>query len=113
MKKHLIIFMILFLPATAFANFSIRFENTSNEKMIYSLYWIDHPFKSLRPANMATGELRASESRRLSNHYINGQYYVIWRDASDITHEMRIHIQEGVTQITVTPMDWSFGKEGI
>ena len=78
--------------------------------MIYSLYWIDHPFKSLRPANMAAGELSALESRSLSNHYINGHYYVIWRGASDIKHEMLIHIQAGVTQITVTPIDWSFGK---
>ena len=112
MKKFLIVFMTVLLPSVAFANFSIRFENTSNEKMIYSLYWIDHPFKSLRPANMATGELKASESRRLSNHYINGQYYVIWRNATDITHEMLIHIREGVTQITVTPLDWSFGRGG-
>ena len=62
---------------------------------------------------MATGELRALESRSLSNHYINGQYYVIWRDAGDIKHEMLIHIQAGVTQITVTPSDWSFGKGDI
>jgi hypothetical protein len=62
---------------------------------------------------MAAGELRALESRSLSNHYINGQYYVIWRDASDIKHEMLIHIQDGVTKITVTPIDWSFGKGDI
>jgi hypothetical protein len=102
-----------YLPAVAFANFSIKFENTSNEKMIYSLFWIDHPFNSLRPANMAAGELRALESRSLSNHYINGRYYVIWRDTSDIKHEMLIYIQNGVTQITVTPIDWSFGKGDI
>lgn len=113
MKKFLIIFIIVLLPAVAFANFSIKFENTSKEKMIYSLYWIDHPFKSLRPANMAAGELRALESRSLSNHYISGQYYVIWRDASDIKHEMLIYIHDDVTQITVTPIDWRFGKGNI
>ena len=113
MKKFLILFSIVLLPAFAFANFSIKFENTSNEKMIYSLFWIDHPFNSLRPANMAAGELSALESRSLSNHYINGQYYVIWRDASDIKHEMLIYIQDGVTQITVTPIDWSFVKGDI
>ena len=75
--------------------------------------WIDHPFKSLRPANMAAAELRALESRSLSNPYINGQYYVIWRDVSEIKHEILIHIQDGVTQITVTPIDWSFGKGDI
>jgi hypothetical protein len=113
MKKFLIVFIIVLLPAVAFANFSIKFKNTSKEKMIYSLYWIDHPFKSLRPANMVAGELRALESRSLSNHYINGQYYVIWRDTNDIKHEMLIHIQDEVTQITVTPSNWSFGKGDI
>jgi hypothetical protein len=107
MKKFLIIFIIVLLPAVAFANFSIRFENTSEEKMIYSLFWLDHPFNSLRPANMAAGELKALESRSLSNRYINGQYFIVWRDDNEIKHEMLIYIQDDVTQITVTPLSWS------
>jgi hypothetical protein len=113
MKKFLIIFIIVLLPAVAFANFSIKFENTSEEKMIYSLFWIDHPFKSLRPANLAAGELKALESRSLSNHYLSGQYYIIWRDDSEIRHEMLIHIQDDVTSITVTPLSWSSKAEGL
>jgi hypothetical protein len=62
---------------------------------------------------MAAGELRALESRSLSNPYVNGQYYVIWRDVSEIKHEILIHIQDGVTPIAVTPIDWSFGKGDI
>ena len=107
MKKILIIVCIVLLPAVALANFSIKFENTSNEKMIYSLFWIDHPFKSFRPANMAAGELKASESRRLTYHYNSGQYYVVWRDDNEIRHEMSIYIQDDVTHITVTPESWS------
>jgi hypothetical protein len=38
---------------------------------------------------------------------------VIWRDTNDIKHEMLIHIQDEVTQITVTPSNWSFGKGDI
>jgi hypothetical protein len=113
MKKFLIIFIIVLLPAVAFANFSIKFENTSEEKMIYSLFWIDHPFKSLRPANLAAGELKALESRSLSNHYLSGQYYIIWRDDSEVRHEMLIHIQDDVTSITVTPLSWSSKAEGL
>ena len=113
MKRFLIIFIIVLLPAVAFANFSIKFENTSEEKMIYSLYWIDHPFKSLRPANMAAGELKALESRSLSNRYINGQYYIIWRDDKEIRHEMSIYIQDDVTHVTVTPLNWSSKAEGL
>jgi hypothetical protein len=113
MKKFLIIFIIILLPVVAFANFSIKFENTSEEKMIYSLYWIDHPFKSLRPANLAAGELKALESRSLSNHYLSGQYYIIWRDDSEIRHEMLIYIQDDVTSITVTPLSWSSKAEDL
>ena len=113
MKKLLIILIIVFLPAVAFANFSIQFENTSTEKMIYSFFWIDHPFKSLRPANMASGELKALESRRLFNRYISGRYCIVWRDNHEIRHEMFIHIQEGVDQITVTPSSWSTGAEDL
>ena len=113
MKKFLIIFVIVLLPAVAFANFSIKFENTSSEKMIYSLFWIDHPFKSLRPANLAAGELKALESRRLSHHYNSGQYYIVWRDDNEVRHEMLIHIQDDVTHITVTPQDWSSRPEDL
>ena len=111
MKKFLIILVIVLLPAVALANFSIKFENTSSEKMIYSLFWIDHPFKSFRPANMAAGELKASESRRLTYHYNSGQYYVVWRDDNEVRHEMSIYIQDDVTHITVTPLSWSSKDE--
>lgn len=113
MKKFLIIFIIVLLPAVAFANFSIKFENTSSEKMIYSLFWIDHPFKSLRPANLAAGELKALESRRLSYHYNSGQYYIVWRDDNEVRHEMLIHIKDDVTHITVTPQAWSSRPEDL
>ena len=107
MKKIIIILVIVLLPAVAFASFSIKFENTSSEKMIYSLFWVDHPFKSLRPANLAAGELKALESRRLTYHYNSGQYYVVWRDDNEVRHEMSIYIQDDVTHITVTPLSWS------
>ena len=113
MKRILFILIIVLLPAVAFANFSIRFENTSSEKMIYSLFWIDHPFKSLRPANMAAGELKASESRRLSYQYRSGQYYIVWRDDNEVRHEMLIYIQDDVTHITVTPLNWSSKAEDL
>lgn len=113
MKKILFILIIVLLPAVALANFSIKFENTSSEKMIYSLFWIDHPFKSLRPANMAAGELKALESRRLSYQYRSGQYYIVWRDDNEVRHEMSIYIQDDVTHITVTPLSWSSRPEDL
>ena len=110
MKKFLIILVILLVPTLVSANFGIKFENTSGQKMVYIFYWLDHPFKSVYPANMAAGELESLQSRNLSNRYVNGKYYVIWRDSNETIHEMMMNIEEGITQITVTPTDWSFEK---
>jgi hypothetical protein len=103
MKKLLIILTIVLLPSLAFASFSIKFENTFNKKMIYLLYWIDHPYKWPRPFNMAGGELQAFESRDLTFNYKAGKYYVIWRDESKWRHKMLIDIEEDVNLITITP----------
>ena len=113
MKKLLIVLIILLVPALASASFGIKFENTSGHKMVYIFYWLDHPFESMQPANMAAGELGAQQSRDLSNRYVNGKYYVIWRDRDESVHEMMMDIKEGITQITVTPDNWSFEKGGL
>ena len=111
MKKLSIILAIVFLPSVALANFSIEFENTSDEKMIYIFYWLDHPFKSFRPASMAGGELKALQSRKLINNYESGKYCVIWKDYhGEWKKEIFINIQSDVSHITVTPQDWRFEK---
>lgn len=103
MKRSLIILMIVLMPSLAFGSFSITFENTFNKKMIYLLYWIDHPYNWPGPFNMAGGELEASESRGLTFNYKAGKYFVIWRDNDEWRHKMSIDIKEGVNLITVTP----------
>ena len=113
MKKLLVLLIMLLLPALASADFGIKFENTSGQKMVYIFYWLDHPFESMNPANMAAGELGALQSRILSNRYVNGKYYVIWRDSDEFIHEMMMDVEEGITEITVTPHDWSFEKRNL
>ena len=61
---------------------------------------------------MAAGELGALQSRDLSNRYVNGKYYVIWRDSDESIHEMMMDVEEGITEITVTPKDWRYEKGG-
>ena len=112
MKKLIIIIAVVLIPALSLASFSITFENDSDNKMVYIFYWLDHPFKSFRPANMAAGELQAHKSRGLSNQYKSGKYCVIWRDNDEQMHEMLIDIQENVTRIKVTPQQWIFEKDG-
>ena len=96
MKKLLFVIAVVLMPALASANFSITFENTSDNKMVYLFYWLDHPFKSFRPANMAAGELGAHKSRGLSSHYKSGKYCVIWKDNDEQMHEMLLDIQDDV-----------------
>jgi len=113
MKKLLIIIVIVLMPALAFASFSITFENTYDKKVVYLFYWLDHPFKSSRVANMAAGELGAHKSRDLSSHYKSGKYYVIWRDTEEQLHGMMLDITDDVSRITVTPKGWtSEGSKG-
>ena len=112
MKKIVIVIGFVLMPAMALAHFSITFENTSDNKIVYIFYWLDHPFKSFRPANMAAGELQAHKSRGLSSQYKSGKYFVIWRDNDEQTHEMLLDIQDNVTRIKVTPQEWILEKDG-
>jgi hypothetical protein len=113
MKKAVIFFAIVLMPALASANFSITFENTTDDKLVYLFYWLDHPFKTLRPANMAAGELQARKSRGLSSRYKSGKYCVIWRDNDEQMHEILLDVRDDVTRIKVTPQEWLFEKDGI
>jgi hypothetical protein len=110
-KKIFIILMLLFIPNVIYANFGVEFKNDKDKKMIYIFYWLDHPFESMHPANMAAGELGAFQSRKLSNKYIPGKYYVIWRDTSETIHEMLIDIEQNVSYITITTENWIFEKD--
>ena len=102
---------VLFLPSVVLANFSIEFENTSAEKMIYLFYWLDHPFKSFRPATMAGGELEGLQSRKLINSYESGKYCVIWKNnLGEWEQKIFIDVRGDVSHITVTPQDWRYEK---
>jgi hypothetical protein len=111
MKKLILIAVITLIPTMAFANFTITFENTHDKKLIYFFYWVDHPFESNRPANLATGELDVSKSRRLSSEYVNGKYVVVWTHGSEPLNEMYIDIQDGITRIKITPRVYVFEKD--
>jgi hypothetical protein len=102
MKKMAIILCCLLIPSAVMAEFSIRFENTLDEKMTYMLYWIDNPFELEKPFNMAGGELGALESREISP-FSAGSYLVTWCGDGNRTKEVNLQVGEGVTFVTVTP----------
>lgn len=103
MKKLPIIIAIILLPSIAFATFSIQFDNTTNKKMFYLLYWIDHTYDWPNPFNLAGGELAAREKIDLEVSYKNGRYFVIWSDESDWQNKVMMNVNPGVTSVKVTP----------
>ena len=103
MKKLLIILTIILLPSFAFATFSIQFDNTTDRKVFYALYWIDHTYDWPHPFNLAGGELDARETIDLNVGYQNGQYFVIWTDRDHWQNRVMMHVNAGITSVKVTP----------
>jgi len=103
MKKMLIILAIILLPSLSLASFSVKFQNTFGKKMFYFFYWIDHPFGWSAPANMAGGELEASEVLHLDSSFKQGKYRVVWRDKGTWKNEMSIKVEPDVSSITISP----------
>ena len=103
MKKLIVILTIVLLPSLSFASFTVRLENNFDRKMFYFLYWIDHPYGWRTPANIAGGELAASESTQLGVKYESGKYRVIWKDKDQWQNEMLISVKKDVTAITIRP----------
>ena len=110
MKKLPIIVAIILLPSIAFATFSIQFDNTTNKKMFYLLYWIDHTYDWPQPFNLAGGELEASETVDLKANYQNGKYYVIWSDDADWQNKVLMNVNDDVKSVIVTPIKSSMKK---
>ena len=103
MRKLIMITAIVLLPSLALASFTVRLENNFDRRMLYFLYWIDHPYGWRAPANMAGGELEASETTQLGGPFQQGKYRIVWKDKDQWKNEMLIHIKKDVTRITVSP----------
>jgi hypothetical protein len=93
MKKIFIVTAIILLPSVAFATFSIQFDNTTNKKVFYALYWVD-----------------AKETIDLNVHYKNGQYFVIWSDRDQWQNKVMMNVNTGITSVKVTPIESKMQK---
>ena len=110
MKKILVIFAIILMPAIAFASFSIQLDNNTGKKMFYLLYWVDHIYDWPHPFNLAGGELKASETIDLRSNYRNGKYYVVWSDNGDWENKVMMDVNDDVKSVIVTPIKSSMKK---
>jgi hypothetical protein len=106
MKKLIIMLAIILLPSLALANFSIQFENTTNKKMFYLLYWVDHNYDWPHPFNLAGGELKPSGTINLNQGYKNGRYFVIWHDEGNWQNTVEMNVSAEVTAVNVTPINF-------
>ena len=102
-RKLILITAIILLPALTFASFTVRLENNFDRKMLYFLYWIDHPYGWQAPANVAGAELEASATVHLGSNFQKGKYRIVWRDKDQWKNEMLIYVNKDVTGITVRP----------
>jgi hypothetical protein len=110
MKKLIFVLIIILVPAIAFANFSIKFDNTTTKKMFYLLYWIDHTYDWPYPFNLAGGELKASETVDLNVSLTNGQYYVVWHDDAGWKNKVMMDVKDDIKSVTVTPIKSSMQR---
>jgi hypothetical protein len=110
MKKLIFVLVIILLPAIAFANFSIKFDNTTTKKMFYLLYWIDHTYDWPHPFNLAGGELKASETVDLNVSLTNGHYYVVWHDDAGWKNKVLMDVKDNIKSVTVTPIKSSMQR---
>ena len=110
MKKLPIIVAIILLPSIALATFSIQFDNTTDKKMFYMLYWIDHTYDWPLPYNLAGGELDAQEKIDLKAMHKNGKYYVIWSDKGEWQNKVMLNVNDGITAVKVTPVKSNMQK---
>ena len=104
MKKLIFVLVIILVPAIAFANFSIKFDNTTSKKMFYLLYWIDHTYDWPHPFNLAGGELKASETADLNVSLNNGHYYVVWHANDGWKNKVTMDVTDDIKSVTVTPI---------
>jgi len=102
MKRLLILICLLVLASGGIStshagnsadNFwNVAFENTTDQKVVYLFYWVDHPFDYSLPANLAGGELDPGEYHQVEYDYLFGEYFVIWsvgneKHRFDFTHD--------------------------
>ena len=101
---------ISLLPSIARATFSIQFDNTTDKKLYYSLYWIDHTYDWPLPLNLAGGEVNAQQKIDLNVRQQNGRYYVIWSDRGEWQNKVMLNVNDDITSVKVTPLKSSMQK---
>jgi hypothetical protein len=83
MKKIVLLILIVVVFAPSANAFSVKFENTTTQTLIYRLYWLTPDWlKAPKIAAVAVGELKAGKEQLLANNYKPGPYAIKWENLS-------------------------------
>ena len=108
--KRLLIIVCLLISTSAYVStsgadctFRVTFDNTTDQKVEYLFYWIDHPYEYALPINLAGGELDAGETTTLGYDYLCGEYYVKWSVGDETRRHAFSHRSINGKTRTLTP----------
>ena len=96
--KQIIIFLLCL-------GFFVTFQNNTDKKMYYWLWWVSHPYDHVLPVNMAGGEIEAGESHILISEYKSGIYGVEWETATKDFTTMQFITTDKNKKVTLTPQE--------
>ena len=103
-KLFLSILTLLFLLPSVAGAVTFTFENHTDQLVIYTVYWIDHPYEWQYPSPICGGEVQFGGRYHVETEYYPGEYYfVIW--VGDFKAEEAIKIPQEVRKVLITITD--------
>ena len=112
MKTIIIVFITLIISTAHASDVEISLVNVTEQKLIYTIYWVDHPYDDYnQPAMLACGELAPMlEPRTFS--YPPGKWCITWRSMTHKEPKISVLVcfisSECVSRVHVTPYDFQF-----
>jgi hypothetical protein len=104
--------ILIIIPACAHSEGVFQFVNMHDEKVVYILFWMTHPFDSHRPANIAAGELKKYQVNKLGSMYPAGLWCVMWKIKDPSGEEISISYCfitfKNDTEVILTPYNVCF-----
>jgi len=107
--KILLLLCIITIPITLYSNentdgVNITICNIYNQKMVYFLYWIDHPYRNIhQPIDMAGGELEPFRKHILERKYSSGSYAILWNyNRGESDKIIKFKIEDDIKKIIIT-----------
>jgi len=97
----LTLILLLSLVTLSHAKFDVQLKNSSDKKLTYIIYWIDHPFRHYGKYIMAGGELFPNNKWIIKSNWPTGTRWVIqWCD-SKIQKVIFFKVQPGTARIVI------------